>query len=106
LRNHHHHHRYTNIKGHSFLLAFVIGVNSPSSVNQCLMNIEQLYKIYLQYPSVETDTRKIKGGDIFFALKGPSFNGNSFAQKALEAGAAYAVVDEAATKKPSWYRMH
>ncbi len=60
------------------------------------MNIEQLYKIYLQYPSVETDTRKIKKDDIFFALKGPSFNGNSFAQKALEAGAAYAVVDEAA----------
>ena len=60
------------------------------------MNIEQLYNIYLQYPSVETDTRKIKKGDIFFALKGPSFNGNSFAQKALEAGAAYAVVDEAA----------
>jgi UDP-N-acetylmuramoyl-tripeptide--D-alanyl-D-alanine ligase len=60
------------------------------------MNIEQLYKIYLQYPSVETDTRKIKKGDIFFALKGPSFNGNTFAQKALEAGAAYAVVDEAA----------
>ena len=60
------------------------------------MNIEQLYNIYLQYPSVETDTRKIKKGDIFFALKGPSFNGNTFATKALEAGAAYAVVDEAA----------
>lgn len=60
------------------------------------MNIEQLYKIYLQYPSVETDTRKLKQGDIFFALKGPSFNGNVFALKALEAGAAFAVVDDAA----------
>jgi len=60
------------------------------------MTIEQLYQLYLQYPSVETDTRKLKKGDIFFALKGPSFNGNAFAQKALEAGAAYAVVDEAA----------
>src|SRR5690606_18334898 len=28
------------------------------------------------------------------ALKGPSFNGNAFARQALEAGAAYAVVDE------------
>jgi UDP-N-acetylmuramoyl-tripeptide--D-alanyl-D-alanine ligase len=59
------------------------------------MTIEQLYRIYLQYPSVQTDTRKIKKGDIFFALKGPSFNGNSFALQALAAGAAYAVVDEA-----------
>ncbi|MEP6746562.1 MAG: UDP-N-acetylmuramoyl-tripeptide--D-alanyl-D-alanine ligase [Bacteroidota bacterium] len=60
------------------------------------MTIEQLYQAYLLYPSVETDTRKIKQGDIFFALKGPSFNGNAFAVKALEAGAAYAVVDETA----------
>ena len=60
------------------------------------MTIEQLYGLYLQYPSVETDTRKIKQGDIFFALKGPSFNGNTFAVKAIEAGAAFAVVDEAA----------
>jgi UDP-N-acetylmuramoyl-tripeptide--D-alanyl-D-alanine ligase len=60
------------------------------------MTIAALYQLYLQYPSVQTDTRKLKAGDIFFALKGPSFNGNSFAQQALESGAAYAVVDEAA----------
>ena len=60
----------------------------------CYMTIEQLYLLYKQYPSVQTDTRKLKAGDIFFALKGPSFNGNTFAQQALEAGAAYAVVDE------------
>lgn len=58
------------------------------------MNIEQLYSIFRQYPSVQTDTRKLKQGDIFFALKGPNFNGNAFAKKALEAGAAYAVIDE------------
>ncbi len=58
------------------------------------MTIEQLYQVYQQYPSVQTDTRKLKKGDLFFALKGPSFNGNSFAQLALEAGAAYAVIDE------------
>ncbi|MFM9909266.1 MAG: UDP-N-acetylmuramoyl-tripeptide--D-alanyl-D-alanine ligase, partial [Chitinophagaceae bacterium] len=58
------------------------------------MTIEQLYQLYQQYPSVQTDTRKLKKGDLFFALKGPSFNGNSFAQLALEAGAAYAVIDE------------
>lgn len=58
------------------------------------MSIERLYEIYLQYPSVQTDTRKLKAGDIFFALKGDNFNGNSFAAKAIEAGAAYAVIDE------------
>lgn len=64
------------------------------------MNIEELYRIYLQYPSVQTDTRKLKAGDIFFALKGDNFNGNSFAEKAIEAGAAYAVIDEAAYEIP------
>jgi len=59
------------------------------------MTIEQLYDIYRQYPSVQTDTRKLKKGDLFFALKGPNFNGNQFAAAALEAGSAYAIVDEA-----------
>lgn len=56
--------------------------------------LEKLYDIYKQYPSVQTDTRKLAPGDIFFALKGPSFNGNTFARKALDMGAAYVVVDE------------
>lgn len=58
------------------------------------MQIQELYKIYLQNPSVQTDTRKLQHGDIFFALKGPSFNGNLFARQALDAGAACVVVDE------------
>ncbi|MCB0696045.1 MAG: UDP-N-acetylmuramoyl-tripeptide--D-alanyl-D-alanine ligase [Chitinophagaceae bacterium] len=59
------------------------------------MEITELYKLYLQHPSVQTDTRKLKEGDIYFALKGPNFNGNTFALQALDAGASYAVVDEA-----------
>lgn len=58
------------------------------------MTIPELYKVFLQYPSVQTDTRKIKSGDLFFALKGPNFNGNSFAKQALEQGATYAIVDD------------
>ena len=58
------------------------------------MTIEQLYQIYKLHPAIQTDTRKLKEGDIFFALKGPNFNGNLFATKALESGAAYAVIDE------------
>jgi UDP-N-acetylmuramoyl-tripeptide--D-alanyl-D-alanine ligase len=58
------------------------------------MEINDLYKLYLQYPSVKIDTRKIVNGDIFFALKGPNFNGNHFAAQALEAGAPFVIIDE------------
>lgn len=60
------------------------------------MNTAQLYTCFLKSTSVCTDTRKLKKGDIFFALKGDHFNGNKFAQQALEAGAKYAVIDEKA----------
>ncbi len=55
--------------------------------------IQDLYQLYLRHQSVQTDTRKLKPNDIFFALSGPNFNGNDFALKALDNGAAYAVID-------------
>ena len=58
------------------------------------MNIEDIYRLYLQFPSIQTDSRKLKKGDFFFALKGPNFNGNHFAKQALDTGAAYVVADE------------
>jgi len=58
------------------------------------VTIEQLYRLFLQHPSVQTDTRQLKQGDFFFALKGPNFNANAFALQALQQGAAYAVIDE------------
>jgi UDP-N-acetylmuramoyl-tripeptide--D-alanyl-D-alanine ligase len=58
------------------------------------MEIEQLYKYYLESRSVSTDTRKILPGSVFFALKGDRFNANEFAAQALEKGASYAVIDE------------
>lgn len=58
------------------------------------MSIPELYQIYKDHPSIQTDTRKISTGDLFFALKGPNFNGNQFAKHALDNGAAYAIVDE------------
>ncbi|MEO6000221.1 MAG: UDP-N-acetylmuramoyl-tripeptide--D-alanyl-D-alanine ligase [Chitinophagaceae bacterium] len=58
------------------------------------MNIEKLYELFLMNPSVTTDTRKIKPGDLFFALKGPTFNGNAFAHKAINDGAEFAIIDE------------
>ena len=59
-----------------------------------LPSIAFLYEIFKKSSSVQTDTRKLKLGDIYFALKGPNFNGNLFALAALEAGASFAVVDE------------
>ncbi len=64
------------------------------ATNDITLVISELYKLYTQHPFVETDTRKLQQGDIFFALKGDNFNGNAFALKALELGAAYAVIDE------------
>mgnify|MGYP001577592448 FL=1 len=56
--------------------------------------LDELYKSYLQFPVIVTDTRKIIPGSIFFALKGPNFNANSLAAKALGGGCEFAVVDE------------
>ena len=62
------------------------------------MSIAELYQLYTQNYLVDTDTRSIRQGTLFFALKGANFNGNTFAEKALEAGASYAVIDEAEYK--------
>jgi UDP-N-acetylmuramoyl-tripeptide--D-alanyl-D-alanine ligase len=58
--------------------------------------IDALYKIYLQHPAVGTDTRNIKQGSLFFALKGENFNANTFAKEALNKGAAHSIIDEEA----------
>jgi len=56
--------------------------------------VEQLYDLFSLSYGVNTDSRKIKANEIFIALKGGNFNGNLFADKALELGALYAFVDE------------
>src|SRR6185436_1595007 len=60
------------------------------------MDLKELYNLYQKFPFVQTDTRKLKKGEIFFALKGEHFNGNKFAKQAIDSGASYAVIDEAA----------
>lgn len=69
------------------------------------MELSFLYELYTRHFSVCTDTRKITDNTIFFALKGPNFNGNKFAEQALEQGAAYAVIDEAEYKKDDRYLL-
>ena len=58
------------------------------------MEINDLYALFLASKGVNTDTRTLEPGQIFVALKGETFDGNAYAAKALEAGAAYAVVND------------
>ena len=59
-----------------------------------MTQIEKLYDIYLKSSGICTDSRKLEKNNLFFALKGPNFNGNKFAEKALDEGAVAVVVDE------------
>ena len=58
------------------------------------MELHQIHHLFLNSSGVSTDTRNIVKNSLFFALKGTNFNGNTFAQQALEGGASYAVIDE------------
>lgn len=62
--------------------------------NTTNMNIQELYQLYRQHPTITTDSRDCPEGSIFIALKGASFDGNKFATQALEKGCAYAIVDD------------
>ena len=57
------------------------------------MNIAELYQCFLQSEGITTDTRAIRPNTLFFALKGDNFDGNNFAQEALEQGASFVVMD-------------
>ena len=58
------------------------------------MEINDLYTLFLASNGANTDTRTLQPGQLFVALKGETFDGNAYAAKALEAGAAYAVVND------------
>lgn len=58
------------------------------------MRIEEIYKLFLANPVISTDSRHIKKGCLFFALKGDNFNGNKYANDAIAKGAAYSIIDE------------
>ena len=57
------------------------------------MDIKNLYHLYEQHPVITTDSRDCPEGSIFIALRGEAFDGNLFAEAALQKGCAYAVVD-------------
>jgi UDP-N-acetylmuramoyl-tripeptide--D-alanyl-D-alanine ligase len=58
------------------------------------MDGESLLELFLESDGVCTDTRATRSGTLFFALKGDSFDGNKFANSALEQGCLAAIVDD------------
>jgi len=58
------------------------------------MDLQSLYRLFLSGSGISTDSRNVKKGDIFFALKGDHFDGNKYAFQAMESGAVLAVVDD------------
>ena len=60
------------------------------------MTTKDIYQLFTQHPVISTDTRKIAADSLFFALKGDKFDANNFAEQAIAAGAAYAIIDNLA----------
>jgi UDP-N-acetylmuramoyl-tripeptide--D-alanyl-D-alanine ligase len=60
------------------------------------MKTDHIYDLFRESAGISTDSRKVKKGEIFFALWGDNYNGNTFAAEALAKGASWAVVDDPA----------
>ncbi len=58
------------------------------------MTSHELYPYFKNSTGISIDTRTVENGNLFFALKGDNFDGNLYADKALAAGASYAVIDD------------
>ena len=58
------------------------------------MKIEQVYQDFLSSSGICTDTRRITPNCLYVALKGPNFDGNAFAQEALDKGAYRVIIDD------------
>ena len=57
------------------------------------MNLKQLHDYFKDSSEVVTDSRKLKQDCLFIGLRGENFDGNQFAEMAIENGAKYALVD-------------
>tara|TARA_B100000945_G_scaffold321237_1_gene334652 strand:- start:1241 stop:2539 length:1299 start_codon:yes stop_codon:yes gene_type:complete len=58
------------------------------------MIISEIYKLFISSTGISIDSRAITNNNLFFGLKGPTYNGNKFATEALEKGAKYSIIDE------------
>ena len=69
------------------------------------MSPQELHYYYKLSKSISTDSRTVKKGDIYFALKGENFNGNNFAENAIQKGASFAVVDDHKINNPKFLKV-
>lgn len=69
------------------------------------ITIHELYSRFLDCESVSIDSREVKAGSMFFALKGDNLDGNRFASHALSNGAKFAIVDDPGVIADSGYLL-
>ena len=71
-----------------------------------MTSIDEVYELFLKSNGVQTDSRILKDGELFFALKGKNFDGNLFVKQAIERNAVACIVDNysiASTDKKIYY---
>lgn len=56
--------------------------------------LQKVLKIFYSSFDITTDSRKVKQGSIFVALRGENFNGNTFVCNVLQQGASLAIIDD------------
>ena len=61
-----------------------------------MTSLQEVYQLFLKSSGVQTDSRKVKSKQLFFALNGPNFDANTFAHQAIKKGALAAIVDNRA----------
>lgn len=74
-------------------------MNASNSFSMTLDNIAEILSAEhvgenISVKGISTDTRSIKGGELFVALKGPNFDGHNFVEAAMQKGAAACLVQE------------
>ncbi len=69
------------------------------------MELNELYSIVRNSEGITTDSRTVRKGQVFFALKGPAHDGNAHAEAAVSAGATAAVVDDPALRGEKYIQV-
>ena len=100
------HELYQEIKGVKHPFSDVVEARNAQRLKtppaDALLNVKFLSKLLpgshllgsdVPFTNVCTDTRQVKEGSLFFALKGERFDGHDFVMQAMRAGAAAVVVD-------------
>jgi len=68
--------------------------------------LKELHEIFLNHPFITRDNRQVKEGDIFWALRGEKFDGNTFAEDAIDKGAHIAVIDNIKLKNKKFFLVN